>query len=234
MGNIENFNSEDLLVMAINCRHSAIILKNSSFSLFDNKRSQNHGLFLLYTAMEELQKGLFCLFSHYGIMRPQQLKPIFSNHATKIILFKTIFRNPNFYIKNSEFYLDGVLFRNLDLSKLANLDKSYYDQYMKERNQCLYVEPNSDGSSYNPCSNGMSIEQKKEKLIDQLSYLWGFFNTLWTNTFEGDLGNFDYYKLRPKDKPEEFNIRFSGSGHVNPRVNYYPDSVRERIRNLQD
>lgn len=225
------YSSDDLLEMAIRSRHNSIVLKDSAFALFDKPKSESHALFLYYSALEEFQKGLFCMFAHRGFMKESQLEPIFKNHATKIILFQMIFRNEKFYIKNSKFYYDGVLFEDLDIKNLPDV-KDGYKKYMEKRNDCLYVRFNDDKTSYDPSTHNLDVEERRLEIHDEMTYLNAMFDTTWQYDFVGEFSNFDYYKLTPKDKPVKYQFTFSGSGILNLRTNFRTDRFLERLGKL--
>jgi len=226
---VTNFNSDDLLELAIRCRHNSIVLKDSAFLLFEKESSKRHGLSLYYTAEEEFQKALFCMFAHRGIMRPEQIGTIFTKHETKILLFHMIFRNRKFFVKDGKFYYGDTLLKNLNLKDLANSDPDYVDQYYTKRGDCIYVKPNSDGTSYDPSKQPIDVKSERERIHDELTYLNGIFDLVWTNDFTGDLSDFDYYPLTPKDKPKTYHFTFGGSGEVIKREKYKPDGFDERI-----
>ena len=75
-----------------------------------------------------------------------------------------------------------------------------------------------------------------ERIQDELTYLNGIFVLVWANDFEGDLSDFNYYVLTPKDKPKRYDFNFSGSGKPIKRKeeDCYPDSVKKRIGKLND
>jgi len=223
--------SEDLLELALRCRHNSVVLRDSAYKELENESSKNHALFDLYTAAEEMEKGFFCLLAHRGFMKNTQLEPVFRQHKTKIILFKMLFRNPKFYIENGQFYYDGTIFENLDLVSIADTDRTVYRDYMDKRNDCLYVRPNEDRTAYDPSENPEDIEKRRKEIVDTITYLWAWFEVIWLNDFVGELGDLDYYKLTPKGKPEKANITFNGSGQLIPRKeeSYYPDSVKKRL-----
>lgn len=231
---IENFNSDDLLELAIRSRHNSIVLKNAANALLMKDSTKNHGLFLLRTASEEHQKALFVMMAHRGILKTSQLVPIFSNHATKIILFKMIFRNSKFHVKNGKFYLDETLLENLDLEQLAISDKTFYKDYMNKRNDHLYVKPNSDNTTYDPSQMIPDVEKEKGKIIDQMSYLNAFFDVIWVHDFVGDFGDFDYCTLYPKGQKKKYQFTFSGSGELVERKNYKPEGFERRLGKLLD
>ena len=191
--------SDDLLELSLRCRHNAVVLRDSAKKELENESSKNHALFDMYTAAEEMEKGFFCLLAHRGFMKNIQLEPVFKQHKTKIILFNMLFRNSKFYINNGQFYFDNVLFENLDLVSIADDDRTVYRDYMKKRNDCLYVRPNEDGTAYDPSEEPEDIEERRKEIADTISYLWAWFEVIWLNDFEGDLGNLDYYKLTPKE-----------------------------------
>ena len=229
MTDITEFTSEDFLEMAIRCRHNSRVLKDSAKLLFENESSKRHGLFMYYTASEEFQKDLFCMFAHRGIMRSEQIVTIFKKHETKILLFHMIFRNRKFYVKDGKFYYGNDLLKNLNLRDLANSDPSFVEQYYVKRGDCVYVKPNSDGTSYDPSQKPIDVSNEWKRVHDELTYLNGIFELVWANDFSGDLSNFDFYSLTPKDKPETYHYTFSGSGKVIFRDKYKPDRFDERI-----
>ena len=222
------YSSIDLLEIAIRSRHNSIVLKDSAFVLFDKPKSENHALFLYYSALEELQKGLFCMFAHRGIMKESQLESIFKNHATKIILFNMIFRNRKFYILNGKFYYDDVLFEDLDIRNLPDV-KNCYKKYMKKRNDCLYVRFNDDNTSHDPSEHNREVDERRLEIHDELTYLNAMFEITWLYDFDGEFSDFDYIKLTPKNKPVKYETTFSGSGKLIKRDNYRPDGFLERF-----
>ena len=222
------YSSIDLLEIAIRSRNNSLALASSATELFKKPRNKSHGLFLYYSASEEFQKGLFCMFAHRGIMKSSQLTPIFKNHATKIILFQMILRNEKFYIQNSKFYYDGVLFENLDIENLPDV-KNRYKKYMKERNDCLFVRFNDDNTSYDPSRHNRDVEKRKLELHDELTYLNAMFDIVWAYDFKGDFSTFDRLKFTPKNKEPKYSYTFSGTGKLIKRKNYRPKSFLKRI-----
>jgi len=221
------YSSDELLVIAVRSQHNSIVLKDSATELFKKPKSESHALFLYYSALEEFQKGLFCMFVHRGIMKELQLEPIFKNHATKIILFQMLFRNEKFYVKDSKFYYDGVLFEDLDIKNLPDV-KDCYKKYMQKRNDCLYVRFNDDKTSYDPTEHNTKIEERRLEIHDELTYLHAFFESVWLYDFDGNFSDFDYLKLTPKDKPIEYHFNFSGTGQLHKRDNYRPESFLKK------
>ena len=231
MVDFSKLTSDDLLELALRCRNNAVVLRDSANKELENESSKNHALFDLYTASEEVEKGLFCLLAHRGFMKNTQLEPVFRKHKTKIILFKMLFRNRKFYIENGQFYYDGTLFEDLDLEALADTDKTIYRDYMDKRNDCLYVRPNDDGSTYDPSDKPQDIETRRQEIVDSITYRWAWFDIVWSRDFVGNISDLDYYKLTPKDKPEKPNVTFSGTGTTIKREekDYFPDSVKKRL-----
>jgi len=236
MTEILDFTSDDFLEMAIRCKHNSIVLKDSAKLLYENESSKRHGLFMYYTAAEEFQKGLFCMFAHRGIMRPEQIGIIFKKHETKILLFHMIFRNRKFYVKDGKFYYGNDLLKNLNLRDLANSAPDYVSEYYKKREDCIYVRSNSNRTTYDPSQQPIDVDAEWERIHDELTYLNAIFVLVWANDFEGDLSDFDYYVLTPKDKPKKYEFNFSGSGMTMKRKeeDYYPDSVKKRVGKLND
>ena len=228
---IKNFSKDELLEIAIRSRRNSILLKDAAKELEKKKPHRTFGLFHQYTSAEELEKALFCMFAHRGIMKPEQLVPVFNNHATKIILFHMIFRNKKFKLINYKFYYGNVLLQDLDLNEIVESNKKYYEKYMKERNACIYVEPNSDRTTHEPSRSNINVKQKMEELNVQKTWINAIFDLVWANDLVGNLDDFDYYKLTPKNKPPKYNFTFSGSGEVIPRKDsdYRPKRVLDRI-----
>jgi len=223
------YSSLDLLEIAIRSKNNSLALSSSAFELFKKPKSKSHALFLYYSALEEFQKGLFCMFAHRGIIKESQLKPIFKNHATKIILFQMILRNEKFYIQNSKFYYDGILFENLDIANLPDV-KNCYKKYMDKRNDCLFVRFNNDKTSYDPSKHNRDVEERRLEIHDELTYLNAMFEILWLYDFDGNFSTFDYLKLTPKNKEAKYSFTFSGTGKLIKRENYRPKSFLKRIK----
>ena len=234
MTEIVDFTTDDFLEIALRCKHNSIVLKDSAKILFENESSKRHGLFIYYTAAEEFQKALFCMFAHRKIMRSVQIGTIFKKHETKIVLFHMIFRNSNFYVKDGRFYYGNDLLQNLNLMNLVNSDPNYISQYYEKRGNCIYVSPNPDGTTYDPSQQPIDVDAEWERLNDELTYLNGIFELVWTHDFVGDLSNFNYYSLNPKDKPITYHFTFSGSGQIIQREKYKPDGFDERMGQLSN
>ena len=232
LSDTKSFDSDYFLKLAITCRHNAIVLRDSANRAFENNHSKNHAIFLLHTAFEELQKAIFCLFVHRGFMTPSQIAPIFSKHEAKIILFEKIFHSPNFYIKKGRFYLDDTLLLDLNFKKLIEDNRDFGRDYMEKRNDCLYVRPDKDGNCYTPSRTLVNADLQRTDIISKLTALYSFFDIVWTNDFEGDFENFNYYKLTPKGKSDTHHVTFTGTGILNPRKNYKPDWVDEYGKKL--
>lgn len=232
MAVIIDFTSEDFLEMALRCRHNSFVLKDSAKLLFENESSKRHSLFMYYTAAEEFQKALFCMFAHRGIMRPEQMGTIFSKHESKILLFHMIFRNSNFYVKDGRFYYGSDLLKNLNLKDLTNNDSDYISQYYEKRGDCIYVKPNSDGTTYDPSQQPINVDEEWERIHDELTYLNGIFDLVWIHDFIGDFSNFDYYSMNPTGKPITYHFTFSGSGELVKREKYKPDDLDKRMNHM--
>jgi AbiV family abortive infection protein len=218
------------LKQAIIARHNSIILKNNANRVFKDQQAEKHGLFFLYTAFEELQKAIFCLFVHRGFMNKEQILPIFWKHESKIILFEKIFRSSKgLSIYNNEFSLDGILLKNLDFKTIIAENEIFGKNYMEKRNECLYSRPDENGY-YSP-SVKSNIDKEKERLNDEMSALNGLFEIIWMYDFNGHIDGFQYYKLTPKDKPEKHNITFVG-GELIERKDFRPKWVDELGKEL--
>jgi len=215
-----NFSSKDFLSMAIKCRHNSRVLKDSAKLVFENEASRNHGIFLLHSSSEELQKAVFCMFVHRGFMEPGQIIPVFSKHESKIILFEKIFENPSFVIRDGTFWIDGRPLKSLNLDSIIEENEKNSKKYMEKRNDSLYVKPIDGGTSLDPSETIEEFEERRESIMNEMSYLDNFLQIIWSNDFQGNLDDFSYYTLTPKDKPKTYNITFSGTGFVTEREKY--------------
>lgn len=228
--NETKYDSDYFLKLAIVARHNSIILKNNANLLFQNQNQIRHGLFLLYTAFEELQKAIFCMFVHRGYMTKEQILPIFSKHEAKIILFEKIYKSPKgLSIENNEFFLDGMPLRALDFKKLIEENENFGRDYMDKRNDCLYARPDVNGY-YSP-SVKHDIEQQRTKLNDELTALNALFDLVWKYDFQGIITGFYYYKLSPKNKPASHHVTFAG-GQLIERKNFRPSWVDDLGKEL--
>ncbi|MBM3910793.1 MAG: hypothetical protein FJ356_04005 [Thaumarchaeota archaeon] len=224
------YDSDYFLRQAIVARHNSIVLKNNSNRIYKDHQGEKHGLFLLYTAFEELQKAIFCLFVHRGFMNKEQVLPIFSKHEAKIIIFEKIFRSSKgLSIYNNEFSLDGIPLKNLNFTKIIEENQDFGRSYMDKRNDCLYSRPDING--YHTPSIKSDIEKEKTRLNDEMSALNALFEIIWMYDFNGSVDGFQYYKLTPKDKPEKHNITFVG-GKLIPRENFRPSWVENLGKEL--
>jgi len=80
----------------------------------------------------------------------------------------------------------------------------------------------------------IDIESERERIHDELTYLNGIFDLVWTNDFKGDFSDFDYYVLTPKDKHKKYQFTFSGTGELIKREKFKPDGFDKRIGKLSD
>lgn len=221
----KEFSSKDFLSMAIKCRHNSIVLKDSAKLVFENEASRNHGIFLLHSSSEELQKAVFCMFVHRGFMEPEQIIPIFSKHESKIILFEKLFENKSLIIKDGLFWIDGKPVKEMDLQNVIDENELKSKRYMNSRNDCLYVKPIMDRTIHDPSESIKDFESRRRAILDEMSYLNNFLQIIWSNDFEGDLDGFNYYKLTPKAKPNTYNITFSGTGLATKREKYKLEDI---------
>ena len=142
-----------------------------------------------------------------------------------------IFHNAQFYLKDGRLYYGDDLLKNLNLRDLATSDPDYVSQYYAKRGDCVYVKPNSDGTSYDPSQQPIDVEGEWERVHDELTFLNAFFDTIWIHDFIGDLSGFDYTILTPRDQPKKYEFTFGGSGKLVKREQYKPDGFDERMGN---
>lgn len=224
----KKFDSDYFLKLALVARHNAIVMKDTAKLTSKDPKTRIHGLSLQYTSFEELQKAIFCMFVHRGFMNKGQIFPIFSRHEAKIILFEKIFKTKTgLVINNNDFFLDGVSLKELDFEKIINENQNFAREYMKKRNDCLYVRP--DVSGFVAPVLMKDIEKQWIKLNDEKSVLNFIFEFVWGHDFTDFVGvGFNYFKLKPKDH----HIRFIGS-ELKARKNYKPKWVDKLEKQLQ-
>ena len=128
----------DYFYGALSSRNNAVVLKDSAVTLF-NGENKHHGLFLLYTACEELEKAIFCILVHYNYITAKQIKQVFKDHRTKIILFDIIYRTLS--VKDGQLMINYEPLCNLDLDKIVKDYEDYWLRYKKDCESCLYVQP---------------------------------------------------------------------------------------------
>ena len=223
---MDKSDSDYYLRLSITCLHNASMLIKSS-NLIQKESGRQNSLFLHYTAFEELQKAIFCMMVHREFLHSEQIKPIFTNHEAKIILYEKIFNSTSgLTIKDNNFILEGVLLKNLDFEKIVKENKKFGKEYMKKRNDSLYVRPTNNGI-HSPGINQM-MEDEKRELIDQVSALRGFWELIWMNDFKGEFYHFQHYKNNSKNEKPIHTITFQGKGAVPvKRENYLPDWIDE-------
>ncbi len=228
--NDAKYDSDYFLKLAIVARHNSIVLNDHAKLAFEHQKNRKQGLFLRYTAFEELQKAIFCMLVHRGFMNKEQIFPVFFKHDAKIILFERIFKTSGLVIEDNEFFLDKIPLKKLDFNKILEDNKDFGGEYMDKRNDCLYVRPSRDG--YHSPSLREDIEEQKEKLNEEMTALNAFFEIVWLYDFKGNIDGFSYYKLTPKDKPDSHNVTFAG-GELIKRENFKPDWVDEFFKELE-
>lgn len=126
------------------------------------------GLFALYISFEEVCKGVLYLFVHRGWMDELILSSkLLRKHDVKYAVYLEIFNS--FEILDGQGYLDGKLVKDIDYLGLAEKYKIDYQQYMRDRNDCLYVDKKEKHWHYPyQIPNVQDIKQKIREKIDAI------------------------------------------------------------------
>ncbi|MCA9819885.1 MAG: AbiV family abortive infection protein [Nitrosarchaeum sp.] len=228
----KKYDSDYFLKLAIMTRHNSLVLKDKALHIFKDDENSKHGLFLRYTAFEELQKALFCMLVHRKFVYIEKILPVFSDHKAKIILFEKIFNSKKgLSIHNNELIVDGMPLKELDFEDIFKEFENFSKEYMAKRNDCLYIRPTESGY-YSP-NFKENISKERERLNDESTALNFLFNVLWKYDFKGIVDGFEYYKLTPKDQPEKHNITFAG-GELIERKDYRPSWVDGLLKELEE
>ncbi|MEX0596189.1 MAG: AbiV family abortive infection protein, partial [Candidatus Paceibacterota bacterium] len=122
--------SKHWLLGALTARNNAVVLKDSASNLLKSK-NKHHGLFLLMTANEELEKAIWCILVYYRLATAQQITTVFKQHEHKIFLFHLIYNYLEF--KNGEIYLKNTSLKKFDIKKFAQKQKTYVCDYKNMR-----------------------------------------------------------------------------------------------------
>lgn len=136
---------------------NAEVLKESANDLYQGS-NKHVALFLLYTSCEELEKAIFCLLVHFKHLNHTQINSVFTLHQLKIIFFEKIFIDNTFEYINGDYLLDGELLKNIDFQKIVQQNDTSWKKYKKERESCLYVEP--QGKNWHQPKSIIDIEKK--------------------------------------------------------------------------
>ena len=148
-------------------------------------------LFLYYIAYEEMAKALFCLFVHKGWITEEFVKPVFTDHQSKIFLFDEFFRT--FEVVDGIVYLGGKPLGDISLSDF----KKQHDEEIKKHREftmdLLYVD-RGDSDWISPefeMKNFAEEERKIQKRIDGLATIYEFLITYLGKTSK-HLDNFKF------------------------------------------
>lgn len=202
---------------AVDCFLNAVRLQDSAKKLCQTSNAY-HGLFLLYTAREELEKAIFCLFVHHGHMMKSQATIIFKDHKVKILLADRIYKTLS--ILNGEIFIDNTPLKQLDITKLAKSNMVNYQNYMNKRNSCLYVEPENSGGWWSPKSM-KDIDKKKNEISGILCALYGFLLLFGDYDLHGNINHLTLFTIRPSGKPHQTHIQFSSTSQIVKRKNTF-------------
>lgn len=229
--NDEKYNSEYFLRLSIACRQNCGNLIKTA-NLIKKVSGLRHSMFCRYTASEELQKAIFCMLVHREYMKKEQISLIFAKHEAKIILYEKIFNSGSgLTIDNQEVILDGEPLKKLDLKRIIEENKEFGLQYMKKRNDCMYVRPDEKGI-HSP-SEEADFEQEETRLIREISTLNGLWGMLWKYEFKGKFRGLTCSRIIKDGKPI-YEISATG-GILVERTNYRPkwaDDVDEQFDSM--
>jgi len=226
--NDAKFDSEYFLRLSIACRQNCGNLIKTA-NLIKKVSGLRHSMFCRYTASEELQKAIFCMLVHREYMKKEQISLIFAKHEAKIILYEKIFNvGSGLTIDNQEFILDGVPLKQLDLKRIIEENKEFGVQYMKKRNDCMYVRP-GEKEIHSP-SKEADFEQEETRMISEISTLNGLWEMLWKYEFKGKFSGLSCSRIITDGKPV-YEISSTG-GILVERKNYRPkwaEDVDEQV-----
>ena len=202
---------------ALQSRNNARVLKDSATHLLKSK-NQQHGLFFLMTANEELEKAIWCLLVHYGLANVQQISTVFKQHEHKIFLFHLIFNYLKF--KNGEIYLKNIPLKKFDLKKYAQKQKTYVKNYKNLRENCLYVQDSIFGWKI-PKKWMLEMRHFDKIVAKQKDTFMGLLHFLHTvgdyDLSKSDVSNFKFFPKRNKKGDRGYSFSFVTIAKVKDR-----------------
>lgn len=200
--------SKHWLLGALRARNNAVVLKDSASDLIKSK-NKHHGLFLLMTANEELEKAIWCLLVYYDLVNSNQIITVFKQHEHKIFLFHFIYNYLEF--KNGEIYLKSLPLKKFNIKKYAQKQKTYVCNYKNMRENCLYVHDSTLGWSI-PKENFLGMKHFDQIIQRQLDIFMGLLQFLHIigdyDLLNSGASNFKFFPKRNKkiDKGYSFSM----------------------------
>jgi len=210
--------SNHWLLGALSSRNNAVVLKDSATNLLKSK-NPHHGLFILMTANEELEKAIWCLLAHYDFINSTKINTVFKQHEHKIFLFHLIYNFLEF--KNGEIYLKNTSLKKFDLKKYAQKNKTYVQNYKSLRESCLYVQYSAVSGWKIPKKRLLEMrdfEKIIEKQKDNFMGLLQFLNILGDyDLAKSGASNFKFFPKRNKKIDKGYSFTFAAIAKVKDR-----------------
>lgn len=168
-------------------RNNAMQLRNISNTLLKWEGSKQMSVFSMFTAIEEIQKAIFCLFAHRKWMTGSIISQVFSDHEAKSILFHEIYHG-TFEIENNKAILNGKDLTSDNLKLLIKKHKPRIKARMDYRNNCIYV--GRAKKWLEPKKTISNPELAQAKLMIELTALANFYETIRDNQIDTMVNNF--------------------------------------------
>lgn len=199
----------DFLDGGRNSCENAEALKESASSLYQGT-NKHIALFLLYTSCEELEKAIFCLLVHFKHLNQTQIDSIFRLHQSKIILNEKIFISNIFSDINGEYFLDGEILKSIDFQKIIQQNDASWETYKKERESCLYVEPQGENWHYPKAITDVEIRWNETNRKWHLNR--AFYKLVEQNGLDDDFNITSLIVVTPNGQSENDVSIFNGTG----------------------
>jgi len=165
-------NIKDYLFGAEESKKNAIQLRNNANTLSHHEVMKPLAIFTMYTAIEEIQKGIFCLFAHKKLMPKSIISNIFSDHEAKSFLFYEIFKG-NIRVENHQVMVSGKKFTSDTLKALKKKHKRRHQIRMAERNNGIYVGRKDKWLLPSDLKSRFTL--RKNRLMIELTALFNFY-----------------------------------------------------------
>lgn len=185
---VKNSDKIEFLRIAEECKNNAVNFRNLANSMEKFPSARALVIFCYLTGIEEAQKGIFCLFVHRGWVKKHDITDVFNKHELKTILFREIFGG-DFRLENGKAFLQNKPINKKNLEEIVKQQKSYYKQYMKLRNNCLYV--GKDGSNWSfPRIAIPNFSRMKGELVKELWAMFSVYDVIKDIKFDTQVDNF--------------------------------------------